>query len=315
VSWSDYTHAKHFGQGIYRPYSDFLADILLEVDNRLASEPAFARSLVPFQIRDTLLVVGEQVSVLMISRTSHRHYPFFEVKKWDEFWTTSETETIPGLDLSQTEARRISKPALDKILVEGFSFVDPVVFSVPSVFQLQPNTPTAEVRSRSISSAANLLWSFEHKHYEDILEMEKPKDIFLSHKSVDKELVREIAKTLGAIGLHPWLDEDKMKAGANLERAIREGFSNSCAAVFFVTPDFIDDGFLATEIDYALAEKRSKGDRFSIITLLIRGRSGMVGTVPQMIRQYVWKPVEPVEITRTIVESLPIRMERTVWRQ
>ena len=145
--------------------------------------------------------------------------------------------------------------------------------------------------------------------------MEKPKDIFLSHKSIDKGLVRETARTLSAIGFHPWLDEDKMKVGANLERAIRDGFTTSCAAVFFVTPHFVDDGYLATEIDYALAEKRSKGDRFAIITLLLRGTDGTFGTVPQMIRQYVWKEVEPTEVTRIIVDSLPIRMERVVWRQ
>ncbi|MGA9665347.1 MAG: toll/interleukin-1 receptor domain-containing protein [Gallionella sp.] len=146
------------------------------------------------------------------------------------------------------------------------------------------------------------------------MEMDKPKEIFLSHKSTDKTLVREIAKTLSMIGYAPWLDEDKMKAGANLERALREGFSNSCAAVFFVTPNFIDEGYLSSEIDYALAEKRSKGDRFAIITLLLSGPDGSVGTVPKMIQQYVWKQVEPIEITRTILESLPIRMDRVVWR-
>lgn len=310
MSWSDYTHKKHFSSGIYRPYSDFLADILLDVDNRLASEPAFARSLVPFPTRDTLFVLGESVSIVAISRVSHRHYPLFEVRKWNDFWTTSEPEMIAGLGLSLKDASRLSRPPLDAILSADYSFVDPIVFSVPSLFQAQPNTPAAEARNRGISSAADLIWSFERKRYENMLEMEKPKDIFLSHKSANKELVREIARTLGAIGFQPWLDEDKMKAGANLERAIRDGFTNSCAAVFFVTPDFVDDGFLATEIDYALAEKRSKGDRFSIITLLLRGANGTFGTVPQMIRQYVWKEVEPVAVTRTIVESLPIRMER-----
>lgn len=178
-----------------------------------------------------------------------------------------------------------------------------------------PSTPEAETRDQSVASAAKLIWTVERQHYEEALELERPKEIFLSHKSADKKLVREVAQTLNSIGFVPWLDDNKMKAGANLERSIRDGFSSSCAAVFFVTPNFIDEGYLATEIDYALAEKRAKGERFAIITLLIRGQDGMIGTVPQMISQYVWKAVEPVEIVRTIVEALPIRMERIAWRQ
>ena len=314
MSWSDYTHAKHFGSGIFRPCSDFVADVLLDLDNRLASEPAFARSITPYPTRDTILVLGESVAILAISSGSHRHYPLLATYKWSEFWTANEPELVERLGLSAKGATRVEFPDLDVHLAKDFSFADPTVLSVPIAFQPQPNTPDVDVRSTSVSTAAELLWSIERRRYQELLEMEKPKDIFLSHKSVDKHLVREIARTLSAIGFQPWLDEDKMKAGANLERAIREGFTTSCAAVFFVTPNFADDGFLATEIDYALAEKRDKGDRFAIITLLLRGADGTFGTVPKMIRQYVWMQVEPMEVTRTIVESLPIRLERVVWR-
>lgn len=315
MSWSDYTHAKHFGSGIARPCSDFIADVLLNLDNRLAAEPEFARTVIPFPSRDTVVVIGESIAVLAISSSSHRHYPFLATYKWSEFWTICETDLIARLGLSETAATRVDLPELNAHLTKDFSFAAPTVLSVPAAFQPQPNTPAVEIRNQSITSAAELLWSTEHERYQELLEMEKPKDIFLSHKSVDKELVREIARTLSAIGFQPWLDEDKMKAGANLERAIREGFATSCAAVFFVTPNFVDKGFLATEIDYALAEKREKGDRFSIITLLLRGTDGTFGTVPQMIKQYVWKEVAPLDVTRTIVESLPIRMERVVWRE
>jgi hypothetical protein len=119
---------------------------------------------------------------------------------------------------------------------------------------------------------------------------------------------------LRSIGLTPWLDEDKMKAGAHLERALRQGFHDSCAAVFFVTPRFVDDGYLASEIDYALAEKRTKGDRFSIITLLLPGDDGTFGEVPDLLRTYVWKQIQPIEIVRTVLEALPIQCGEATWR-
>lgn len=59
-----------------------------------------------------------------------------------------------------------------------------------------------------------------------------------------------------------------MPAGTALHRGIRDGFRNSCAAVFFITPDFVDEKFIANEINYAMEEKTEKEERFSIITLV-----------------------------------------------
>lgn len=315
MSWADYTHAKCFGSGIYRPYSDFIADVLVQLDNLLASDPAFAHACSPFPTRDTILVIGESVSMLAISRASHRHLPLFATYKWNEFWTVSEQDFIVQQGLPLIAAQRVVVPDLVDHLRNSFSFLDPFVLSVPSVFQPMPRTPEADARIQSVASAAQLLWAIERQHYQEELEMERPKEIFLSHKTADKTLVREIAKTLESVGFAPWLDEDKMKAGANLERSIKDGFSSSCAAVFFVTPHFVDEGYLATEIDYALQEKRAKGERFAIITLLLRGLDGTTGTVPEMIKQYVWMTVEPIKIMRTIIDALPICTERVTWRK
>jgi hypothetical protein len=109
-----------------------------------------------------------------------------------------------------------------------------------------------------------------------------PMKIFLSHKGFNKPLVREFATTLSLLGFDPWLDEDAMVAGTNLERGILKGFADSCAAVFFVTPEFKDEAFLATEVDYAIQEKRKKGGRFSIITLVF-GEGAAKGNVPGLL--------------------------------
>ena len=315
MSWSDYTHAKHLGSGIFRPYSDFIADVLLDLDNRIAADPIFARRLQPFPGRDTILVLGETLAIWAFSASIHKQYPLLHTFKWPEFITAEENALVHQLGLSMATASPVADPALVSILVQHFSFSDPLILSIPAAFQPKPGSPEVEVRSESVKAAAEILWRYEYDRYQQALEMETPKEVFLSHKSIDKQLVREVARTLSATGFAPWLDEDKMKAGANLDRAIKSGFTTSCAAVFFVTPNFADDGFLATEIDYAIAEKRLKGDRFSIITLLLRGADGGFGVVPEMLRLYVWRKVEPVEVVRTIIEALPIRMDRVVWRE
>ena len=142
-----------------------------------------------------------------------------------------------------------------------------------------------------------------------------PTKIFLSHKGADKDLIRNYKRTLSEFKFDPWLDEDAMSAGTELERGIRQGFRDSCAAVFFVTPNFKDENFLASEVDYAIAEKRSKGEKFAIITLVF-AKDGQRGTVPELLRRYVWKePSSDLEALREIIRSLPITVGDVYWRQ
>ena len=91
--------------------------------------------------------------------------------------------------------------------------------------------------------------------------------IFLSHKSQDKPMVKRYYQALVDLGFSPWLDEPDMPAGTNRERGILQGFEESCAAVFFITENFKDEGYLATEVDYAVMQKRKKGKKFAIIAL------------------------------------------------
>lgn len=138
--------------------------------------------------------------------------------------------------------------------------------------------------------------------------------IFLSHKGVDKEIVRNFKNTLELIGFEPWLDEDAMHAGVELERGIKQGFNESCAAIFFVTPNFVDENHLGTEVNYAISEKRKKKNQFSIITLVFE-EDGNKGSVPELLEPYVWKePKNELEALREIVKALPLQLGQPYYR-
>jgi hypothetical protein len=49
-----------------------------------------------------------------------------------------------------------------------------------------------------------------------------------------------------------------MPAGTSPDRALLQGMKDSCGVVFFVTPSFKDEGFLESEINYAMQQKREK---------------------------------------------------------
>lgn len=142
------------------------------------------------------------------------------------------------------------------------------------------------------------------------------KRIFLSHKGVDKGKVIEFKNTLALLGYDPWLDEEAMPAGTPLERGLLQGMQDSCGVVFFITPSFKDEGYLETEIQYAIQEKRKKGDRFSIITLQFVDSEGKAGEIPELLKVYVWKkPKTPLDALREIVRALPIAPAVVDWRE
>lgn len=139
--------------------------------------------------------------------------------------------------------------------------------------------------------------------------------IFLSHKGINKPMVREFSETFALFGFKPWLDEDAMAAGVELERGILQGFKESCAAVFFITPEFKDESFLSTEINYAISQKREKGNRFAIITIVFE-KNGLKGCVPELLKQYVWKePNSQLKALQEIVKALPITTGIPKWKQ
>jgi hypothetical protein len=52
-------------------------------------------------------------------------------------------------------------------------------------------------------------------------------DVFLSHSSKDKVVVRAVAERLRADGLRVWFDEWELKPGDILPKKIDEGLENS----------------------------------------------------------------------------------------
>lgn len=149
----------------------------------------------------------------------------------------------------------------------------------------------------------------------EIVREKMERKIFLSHKGVDKPVIRRFKTALEVVGFEPWLDEEAMVAGVELERALLAGFKSSCAAVFFVTPNYVDKGYLASEVNYAIQEKRQKGDRFSIVTLVLVDEQGRAGDVPELLKSYVWKsPVTELDAFGEIVKALPVQLGPTIWK-
>jgi hypothetical protein len=136
--------------------------------------------------------------------------------------------------------------------------------------------------------------------------------IFLSHKTPDKPLVQKYHRVLEELGFSPWLDEREIMAGANLERELLKGFEHSCAAVFFITDKFVDENYLATEIDYAIAQTRKKGNKFAIVTL----RFSEEYPIPGLLERFAYKTItDDIDGIYHIIRALPIELGLPIWKE
>ncbi|PZO20572.1 MAG: hypothetical protein DCF25_06425 [Leptolyngbya foveolarum] len=52
--------------------------------------------------------------------------------------------------------------------------------------------------------------------------IERPFDVFLAHRSVDKPLIRKIYRALKARGLNPWLDEEEIPPGTSFQEELQQ---------------------------------------------------------------------------------------------
>lgn len=166
-----------------------------------------------------------------------------------------------------------------------------------------------------IGEAANLA-SREARELQAVPLNRIPQDdeirIFLSHKTVDKPLVYRYYDALKEAGYDPWLDDPDMPAGTNFERAMFQGFTESCAAVFFITENFKDEKYLAAEIDYAVMQKREKGEKFAIITL----RYSDAAPVPDLLTPYIYKTVSnDLEGFYELLRALPLEVGPVRWKE
>jgi TIR domain len=97
---------------------------------------------------------------------------------------------------------------------------------------------------------------------EEIL-LKQQSRIFLSHKGANKSLLVQFHRVLKELGFDPWLDQEDMVSGDTLHRELLAGMQASCAAVFFITPEFRDETYGAAphpRIATSTTDKKTDGD-------------------------------------------------------
>lgn len=71
--------------------------------------------------------------------------------------------------------------------------------------------------------------------------------VFLSHCSLDKEIVRRIADDLAHLGHRPWLDEWEIKVGECIITRVEQGLEDADYVVLILSPNAVASGWVDRE--------------------------------------------------------------------
>jgi hypothetical protein len=78
--------------------------------------------------------------------------------------------------------------------------------------------------------------------------------VFISHSSNDKDLVRRIADVLKESGMDVWDDTREILPGDNWAEKIAKALEESQAMVVLLTPDTLNSKWMSWDIQYALGQ-------------------------------------------------------------
>lgn len=113
-------------------------------------------------------------------------------------------------------------------------------------------------------------------------------DVFLAHNSKDKPEVIKIANKLRERGLNPWLDNEQIFPGDNIQEVVFQGISQSKVGAFFISQNrlgaFQRNLELGAIIQFFL-EKKEKG--FRVIPILLSDISDIPDELYHL-KQWAW---------------------------
>jgi hypothetical protein len=113
-------------------------------------------------------------------------------------------------------------------------------------------------------------------------------DVFLSHNSVDKASVEQIALKLREAGLKPWLDKWCLTPGETFQRGLADGLRNSATCAIFIGPQGL--GNWAREELLVAQDRAAKEAGYRLIPILLPGVSDPFdySKLPPFLTQRTW---------------------------
>lgn len=94
------------------------------------------------------------------------------------------------------------------------------------------------------------------------------KKIFISHSSIDKPFVRQLAASFSGVGIDSWIDEAEIKYGESLVQKIANAIEELDIVIAIISKNSIDSSWVKKELSLAMTKEISF-DKVVIIPIVI----------------------------------------------
>lgn len=108
-------------------------------------------------------------------------------------------------------------------------------------------------------------------------------NLFLSHTSKDKPIVRRVADDLESLGLNIWLDEKKIIAGDSITDKLSDGLSKYDVFLIFLSEKSVNAPWVKEELRVALNKRIKTEGKLKIIPVILEECQ-----IPVFLEDYVY---------------------------
>lgn len=130
--------------------------------------------------------------------------------------------------------------------------------------------------------------------------------VFLSHRSVNRELVGEVSQALRALAIGTWLDRNEVVAGDAFVDEIKRGLATMTVFALFWSASCVNAEWVAFELEEAVALLKSRG----IPILVVRLDETPVPESVSHLHRIEAEGMTSEEIARTIADAIRRRAKR-----
>lgn len=298
-----FVRGQHYGD-MFLPFADYPAEIYIRYLNLVAIKPELSQWVPDLHKRDFYLYCDGVEFLLLICGDQKLPQPTHHCDRtWlASFKTDKGIETIcrPGEDVIDATETPLVRSLFRQLQAKPGP-------AIGGRYTTGQNAECKALKERVWDGGAQIVISWAEK----AKAMSERGRVFMSHKGVNKPLVRAVSETLNMIGVKTWLDDEQMPAGQPVVRTLGKGVADCIAAVFFISDAFKDEKYIKHEIDWAL-DRVAADAEFRIIPLVLSDHGGTVEMVPEALRYLTWKTVSDVHVLGAIIVALPARLQERI---
>ena len=137
--------------------------------------------------------------------------------------------------------------------------------------------------------------------------IDKKKQVFLSHSSLDKAIVNDYFSELQKSEIKAWYDSEGIIAGDSITSKVSEGLRDSDLGILFVSNNFLSkrSGWTEAETNYFIQQKMKHNKKFIVVNLGVSDDD-----MPPLLEDYRYIDAKSDSAIEELISSVRTQLNR-----